>query len=396
MVLKFVQVQSPIDEMTTQEIKTWLDGLADSEIVRSILMAEIQEVRTGAPREERTLRGLWYDLVKPVLSRAGILNQKTSGGKPVPWDRKLSEYLAELIRAGEASYEELRIIDGSRQRQAARNLSATVANVQMVGGHYPWLILFTEKDTIWTRVQSLADLYGVSAISGSGQPSFACSENMVREIIRSDAFQNAQPEEITVISLTDYDPAGYEISEAQFQQVLDVVRALPAGELGSLKTVNHDRIGVEPYQLTREELEQKSYEPKDKGLRKWYSETGGINGHPLGLELDALPLSRLRRMFAEAIEARIDIAPRKQDLQEAFIELLAWDLVMPEVNKRIETMIDAVKSNGLWSAIQETKIPSDLFLQAAMGGDPWIAPVQTRKLFEEHAEAVKNVMQETE
>ena len=46
---------------------------------------------------------------------------------------------------------------------------------------------FTEKDTIWEEVAAVASLYGVSAISGGGFPSCACTENMVKAISRSKA-----------------------------------------------------------------------------------------------------------------------------------------------------------------------------------------------------------------
>ena len=61
--------------------------------------------------------------------------------------------------------------------------------MQLVGGHYPWLILFTEKDTIWGELESLASLYGVSAISGGGQPSAACTADIVRLILASEAYR---------------------------------------------------------------------------------------------------------------------------------------------------------------------------------------------------------------
>ena len=43
------------------------------------------------------------------------------------------------------------------------------------------MILFTEKDTIWPEVENLASLYGVSAISGGGQPAAACTADVVRQ-----------------------------------------------------------------------------------------------------------------------------------------------------------------------------------------------------------------------
>ncbi len=361
-------------------------------IMRSILIAEVKAVRSGGHRERRTMRSLWYELVKPVLSRAGILNKKTAGGKAVRWDGKLSIYLAELVRAGFTSYEELLIIDGSRQRQPAHNINIPVANVQMVGAHFPWVILFTEKDTIWQELQGLADLYGVSAISGSGQPALACTENTIRAIVRSESFQEELPESIILLALTDYDPAGFDIFEAQREQIIDTAGAMDDDELGNLRIIDDIRIGINPNQLDTTEREANSYEPKDQGLDDWFRLTGGVDGKRLGLELDALPLSQLRRMFAEAIEQRVDIEKRRRDLREFYIDIMACNLLLPDFEKKRKAMIEAVRSNGCWEKIQATHIPDDLFTRTAIEGDDMIAPVQNLALFTEYHEQVKNTM----
>jgi hypothetical protein len=207
MAKKFVPLQKHPSDMTAAELQDALADAKDSVVMRSLILAEVEAMRAGAERERRTMRNLWYELVKPALSRAGILNKLTRGGKPVPWANKLSGYLAELVRAGETSYEELLIVDGSRQRRPARVVTQTVADVELVGAHFPWVILCTEKDTIWGEVEALASLYGVSAISCGGQPSNACTENTIRAIVRSEAFQRERPACITLLSLTDYDPA---------------------------------------------------------------------------------------------------------------------------------------------------------------------------------------------
>lgn len=388
MALKFRPVQKRIEELTTDEIRAWLAGQSDSVVMRSIVIAEVEAVRAGEPRERRTMRGLWYDRVKPLLSRAGILNDLTRGGKPIPWDAKLSKYLAELVRMNFTSYEELLIIDGSRQRQPAREITTGLIDVQLVGAHFPWVILFTEKDTIWGELQSLSDLYGVSAISGGGEPSAACTENTVRAIVRSEAFKREQPESLVILSLTDYDPYGYHIAAAQENQIFESVRALDSGEMGALHKLNHVRLGLQPDQLSPAERMANAYEPKDIGLEDWYKKTGGVDGQPLGLELDSLPLSRLRRMFAQGIEEHIDLGKRRQDLRDAFIDLMACNLLLPEFEKRRQAMGEAVRANGLWGEIGKAYIPDDIFLEAAIKGADWITPVQTLDLFDEHKESV--------
>jgi hypothetical protein len=356
---KFTQVEVYPLEMSNGDLAGLLGSMANSKVMRTLLMAEVQAIRGGAERERRTMRNMWYDYIKPVLSRSGLLDKDTRNGNGVDWPALLSRYLGEMVRDGATSYEELSIVDGSRQRQVATAITHTVADVQLVGAHYPWLILFTEKDTIWGELASLASLYGVSAISGGGEPSQACTENTVKAILRSDGFQTA-PAGLVVLSLTDYDPFGYTIARAQFDQVREAA--------GDGVNVSHERLGLLPSQLTPEERQAKAYKPKDNGFEAWYAETGGVDGQALGLELDALPLSRLRRMFAEGIEQHIDLERRRDDLRAAFVDLLAWELLQPELDARRRAMMTAITQNGLWAHIQNTAIPGDLFKQAAVAG----------------------------
>jgi len=387
MAKNFAQVQNSIDEMTTEDIKTWLGALPDSEVMRSILMAEVNAIRKGAQREQRTLRGLWYDTVKITLSRAGILNKKTKGGKDMDWACMLSRYMTEMVRDGLTTYEELSIIDGSRQRQPAQNLVTKFVNVQMVGAHYPYIILFIEKDTAWPIVRDIAYLYGVSAISGGGQPAFSCTADIINKILDTDIAlslgDNGEVLPITLLSITDYDPTGYIIANAQATQIEEI---LGYG-------ITHIRLGVVPSQLTPEEREIKSYELKDSDTGgNWFDLTGGVNGQPLGVELDALGVSRIRNLYTKAIEQHIKIDYRIDDLHEAFIDLIACEMLIPEFEKKRAKMIELVKQNGCWEAITKTKIPDNLFMQAAIDGDKWISPEDTKRLFSNHIPQVQTIM----
>lgn len=389
---KYISLPQHPSGMSDDELMAYLADEADSVIIRSLLMAEVEDIRSGAYRERRTMRNLWYRLVKPALSRAGILNKLTTNGRPVTWDAKLSRYLAELVRLGVTSYEELSIVDGSRLRRVAAPVSTTLMEACLVGAHYPWVILFSEKDTIFEDMRAVAALYGVSCISGSGQPSYACTEHSLRAIVRSDAFQREKPEDIILLSLTDFDPAGFYISDAQHQQILEVTNALPPEDRGDLQMVRYRRIGLTPDQLTEDEVAANAYEPKDKGLRKWLEETGGINGEPLGLELDALPLSRLRRMFADGIERYVDLGARRHDLQIAYIDLLSFELLRPIFDEQRQRLLDAVQGSDIWATMSGLSHPEDMFRNAAEQGLPYIDPTRHTDLFNDYTEAVRSIM----
>jgi len=375
MAKKYMHMVKHPNEMTADELRDVLGGVNNAKVVRSLLIAERDTIRAGVEREQRTLRNLWYTLVKPALSRLGTLNKLTSKGNKVNWPKLLSDHLAELVRGGNTSYGEMKILDASRVRRPALAVVRTLVDVRLVGAHYPWVILFTEKDTIWSEVRRLASLYGVSAISGSGQPSNACTWDVVQKIRGQKAYRG---QDIVLLSLTDYDPSGYSIANSQMVQ-------LQENAIGC--NVIHTRLGLEPEQLTTRELETNAYTPAGKGFDKWYRETGGVNGQPLGLELDALPLSRLREMFADGIAQVVDLTQRREDLRYAFLDLVACELLLPDFTARREYLKAAIMRGGVWDKVCKTELTDDLFKQAARAGWDSIDPVATsvgdRPLFDQ-------------
>lgn len=364
-------VQSDPLAMTDAELVALFGPMQQATLMRALILYETRAIEAGAvTRERRTMRNMWYDQIKPVLSRSGRLRDVTTprrGGKPQPvdWDGLLSRYLAEMVRDGLTSYELLEIVDDSRQRQPAQERVRNLAGVRLVGAHYPWVILFTEKDTMWGEVEAVAALYGVSAISGGGQPAAACTADVVRQIQSAGEYSG---QDLILLSLTDYDPAGYSIAQSQEKQLREAVD----GECD----VYHARLGLRPDQLSPEDRAAKAYAPpRDKLFREWYAETRGVDGQPLGLELDALGLDAVREMFAYGIERHVDLTPRWYDLQAAAVELAVWEVLRPEVERRKAALIAQVESAGVWDRILETDPPDGLFTAAARAGFSSLDPL---------------------
>ena len=105
--------------------------------------------------------------------------------------------------------------------------------------------------------------------------------------------------------------------------------------------------------------------------------TGGIDGKPLGLELDALPLSTLRGMFADGITRFVDLDARRQDLRYALVDLLACRLLKPTFDAQRAALARAVTTNDVWERITRTDLPDDLFRAAAVAGWERIEPTST-------------------
>lgn len=375
----------PLD-MSGSELRGAFGGESNAGALRGLIMAEVRDIRGGSNRDERTLRGFWYDYVKPLLSRLGLLHKLTSNNKPVDWDAKLSKYVAEQVRLGSTSYKELALVDGSRQKRVAKPADFGIAHVTLAGDHFPWVILFTEKDAAWGAVESVASLYGVSAISGGGVPSAVCTANTIEAILDH---KNSGDGPLVLLSLTDYDPAGYAIARTQHEQIKEVSRGRP---------VEHVRLGLLPDQLTPAERAAKAYTPKEDGLAAWYAETGGVDGEPLGLELDALGLARIRAMFAAGIEQQVNTAPLWDDLRRAYVDLIAWDLLLPQVAKQFDALRAAVWDGSLGQAIRDDTMPDELLQAAAAAGWDSINPKNTefggRPIFD-HTNDVIGAMVET-
>ena len=96
---------------------------------------------------------------------------------------------------------------------------------------------------------------------------------------------------------------------------------------------------------------------------------GGVDGEPLGLELDAFPLSRLRGMFADGVERCVDLGKRRADLRAAFLDLVACELLRLDFAER-RALQEAVQGSRLGDVILDTHIPDSLFRRAVIVG--WI------------------------
>lgn len=249
-----------------------------SELMRSLIM---NEKEFGTCTYDRTLRSLWYSFIKPTLDRLGQLtdnDEKTIDG----WDSNLSRYLSELVKDGKLTYADLHILDESRSRDVKPYYSFSPCRN---------IVIAVEKDTVYKFVQDIGNLLGCSCYSGKGFSSLGAMESLIRDVRNHS---DKPPDVIRILILSDYDPAGLEIAGTIEDQARIMVKAL-----GMECDVICERIGIVPDQLTEEELKNNWYSPKGD-MEKWLKETGGINGQPKGLELDALSPDRIREIFAKS------------------------------------------------------------------------------------------------
>lgn len=149
---KHKALNGPVKAYTAAELIPLMRGLKKSEILRTIILNEKEYL---AIDYDRSLRGFWYSTVKPTLDKLGLLTETdaTEAGL-TRWDAELSRYVANLVRAGDVTYEALRIVDTSRQRQTpAINYDCPGLDTYgypVTTALYSHVIISTEKDTVYS------------------------------------------------------------------------------------------------------------------------------------------------------------------------------------------------------------------------------------------------------
>ena len=179
----YTRLNKYIKDISAEELRQiFPPGTQNSHLMRSIIM---NEVEFSPVDYDRTLRALWYSVVKPTLDKLGLLTEKDSTEESLTkWDAELSRYTADLVRKGLLTYQDLHIVDQSRQRSNPTDRYSVVDlktfGYQVGVNAYPNIIISTEKDTVYGILRDLAALFGCSCIRGKGQNSLGAMEDLLR------------------------------------------------------------------------------------------------------------------------------------------------------------------------------------------------------------------------
>jgi len=315
-------------------------------LIRNIIFQQWQYCQQEV-REYKTIRQFWYSYVKPAISEAGLLGAKTD------WDDVLSDELGTIVKDYKlCRYVDLYIRDKSRLK------------IISTGRHYPEIILFVEKEGTFGDIENIPQLYGITAITGKGQPSIASVEDLIIELYKITTLK----QRFRVFTLTDYDPAGYIIENA----FLDHLR-----ELG-IPDIEHHRIGMSPDLLSDEEIRINRYALTggDKASRTinddWLVTTGGIEGELFGLEIECLEPMDVRRIFIERLSDVIDEEPYFDDLRYRLINDKAreavWGITQKFESQMLNVLNEEIKSgNGDYSG--KIQFEPESYHQQAIKGE---------------------------
>lgn len=309
-------------------------GFQKSNLMRSFILNERDFLQVDYTRG---LRRFWYMAIKPALEKLDLLKSSDVTDEGMKkWDSTLSRYIADMVRAGELTYQDLNIVDDSRKLSLPGNVFQTVSlrtyGAQISAADNPNIILCCEKDTVFEHIEKLASLFGCSCISGKGQNAFAAMEKLLRGM-------PYDVEDIHILTFTDYDPSGYSISGTFKKQALSHL-----SNLGLDSKVHIERIGITLDQLTPDEILNNQYTPKSHGKGqktindKWMELTNGIDGEFKGLELDALSPDRVRTIFASSLKSYLDPGQYSKFVKKSYIRLR----VLQSIQNRIDGIVDAV------------------------------------------------------
>lgn len=366
-------MNKPITEYTIDELKdifasvvTWdnqgaaLSGYA--EVTRAIIRNELAFPSDDCQRD---LRDIWYSSVKPTFDKLGFLIRPetcTVSDTAFMKGRNdlLEGQLAAMVKDGEISYSDLNILDHSREREAAARYTGYIENMPkyfVSFGQFPWIVLATEKDTQYAELLEIAQLYGCSCISGKGQCSLAAMEDLFNQIKDSS-------ETVVFLSFTDYDGAGYSIAETFAEQMRVFVKNNPC----TIKDVVSNRLGLDLSQMEPDEIQANKYRLTENAVNnKWVSKTGGVDGEPYGVELNALKHRKRRQIIAEGIEQYINTDEIKKYMAHEYCKKVILEEFASTLNIALNNAcdehakkIDVPKFNMIDLAIDgQTTLPLD-------------------------------------
>lgn len=259
-------------------------------VTRHMVKLLAEDLQWQGRENSQSLRGLWYSGVKQVYQnlypeRWGTDYYSESASRR--FSQSLSQHTSSLVKEGVLTYRDLNIIDDSRKREVV-----TPDRVEYDK------ILFVEKEAKYRQLLPIADVLGVSIVSGGGWQATALIEDLAN-VLESDR-------SYSIFVLTDFDPTGYQISD-DFRRRVQTL---------GINVERVERVGIEPGQIPQETLEAEKFRVpvENDNDREWLQEHGITDeyGEPaFGLELEAIgsrgsQAADFRRVVVDALEPHLD------------------------------------------------------------------------------------------
>lgn len=296
--LGIIPLPKPIMDMSLAEIRTYFgyattSGIQKTPLMRNLLWQIYGQIKAGNPpdfyKKQGFIRGMWY-----------YIKKKFSQHHPLRGDlyNLMSESLTVMVRKGVFSYVDFNFRDRDE-------------GTWKLGFDNPHILLMGEKDGFVTIMEDLQQAYGCHILTAGGIPSFMTINNMVSAMRR---FEVDMTQTFYLITFTDFDPAGYNVSETLTQHLADsgLKNLFVFEQWGPKKKRPWLELAV-PANFDKPVSDHKYKLPKalwnDPGTKAWVGLTGGLDGpgwtsgKPThGMESDEFDLELIQSLFAQAIE----------------------------------------------------------------------------------------------
>lgn len=248
--------------------------------------------------EARSLRALWYAVVKPFLSRV----EEAEAVNQPKWSRyrtqTLSAIMSDMVLSGFTRYGDFKIEDRSRphQRPGAWN--------KLEVGRFDEVVIFIEKDAAYAYIEKLADLLGFTVECGKGQQATAAIEGLIEYLESEKSY--------LVFCLTDWDYYGHLIMSSLDERAKALGIDAEFLRVGvNIEQVPEDRRDVAKFRLPLESKQELD----------WAAQYA-IDGM-FGLEIEALTPKEIRGSIADAVYEQCDPEALYEFLKERALENVA-------------------------------------------------------------------------
>lgn len=275
------QFEGDLRMMTAQQLKAEFSASSSgrilvTELIRNAVYQAYSWIRKGkAPAIDGNLRSLFYQWIKPLLSKLAKELRKT---KTDPYDEMSNALEYFIFDLKLFRYEDFGLVD---ERWENRFFS---------DGRNPDLLVFAEKNGFVKWLQEVSRRFGVTAMALGGSPSHLSSEFLVSQLRKK--FKSFEP--LVLFGVTDHDPSGADIVVAFREQL----------ERQGVKVAGFHQL-VEPKAFLPEEVSAFRFPVPSKyptRVQRWLKEGGGLEGQAFGLEADSLPKHRLLERLQEQIQ----------------------------------------------------------------------------------------------
>lgn len=222
------------------------------------------------------LRSFWYKELKHLFIKHNLLDKDE--GPPIRF-RYRSENLREtyildrmskifdqfVLRAFFKFRDEFKFQD---PREAFR----------MIGRKNPRFIFFTEKEGLFWFCEKVAKELAITVIASHGEPGLLTMEYF------ADDLKKRKVKNIVLACLTDHDPWGYNIAEGFKEKLEEAVFGFNVKSTNLSKNI-YDIYDPEVVEEKKRDLSGVSAR-KQKQVKAWVEETGGIDGKAFGMHAD--------------------------------------------------------------------------------------------------------------